>query len=158
MQRTSGDGALSADERHTLEAVLDALVPPSAERGMPGAGELGLAPEVARTAAASEEAAAALRAGLEACEEAARRRGAEGFAALDSSAREQVLREVDASRPDFVGALLFPTYSLYYRHPRVLERLGPGPRPPHPGGYSLDPFEPALLEPVRHRSPFYRRV
>jgi hypothetical protein len=38
----------------------------------------------------------------------------------------------------------------------VLEGLGLDPRPPFPTGHSLEPFDPALLEPARSRGKLYR--
>jgi len=41
-------------------------------------------------------------------------------------------------------------------HPRVLEALGHEARPPFPTGYVLEPFDAALLDPVRARPKRYR--
>jgi hypothetical protein len=38
----------------------------------------------------------------------------------------------------------------------VVEALGLEPRPPFPKGYEVPPNDPALLDPVRRRAPFFR--
>ena len=71
--------------------MLDTLVPPDAARGLPGAGELGLAEDIAAASLASEDSVAMLDAALAHLEQVA---GAPGFAALTGEERERVLREI----------------------------------------------------------------
>ena len=44
----------------------------------------------------------------------------------------------------------------YYRDGRVMAALGLEPRPPFPLGHTLEAADPALLDPVRARAPFWR--
>jgi hypothetical protein len=44
----------------------------------------------------------------------------------------------------------------YYSHPKVLEAFGWPRTPPQPAGYTLEPFDEALLTPVKSRKPFWR--
>lgn len=130
----------------TLAAILDTLIPPDAERGRPGAGALGIG-----------EALAAAMPGmldglLEACESAA---GGEGFAALEASAREAILREAEPQ--DALRGLVFQTFLHYYEHPEVQRALRFEARPPFPEGYALEPGDFGLLAPVRERSALYRK-
>ena len=148
------DTELSSAHRTALTSVLDALMPPSADRRLPGAGELGLAHEIERQLGAM---CVFIARGLDALDALARERGAGGFAALPSAGRAEVLSAHSASDPGFLPGLLFQIYSAYYQHPRVLEGLGLEPRPPHPKGYALEqPDLEALLAPVRARSRLYR--
>ena len=49
------------------------------------------------------------------------------------------------------------TYMAYYSNDRVLEGLGLEPRPPHPGGYAMEPNDLTLLDDVRRRPKLYRK-
>jgi len=138
----------------TLAAVLDTIIPPSPERGLPGAGELGLAPSVSGEIERTPALAALIATGLARIEHAAST--ATGFAALEPEARERLLREDAATEAGFLRVLVPQTYVSYYEHPRVVEALGLEPRPPYPLGYSLEPGDPSLLDPVRQRPKLYR--
>jgi hypothetical protein len=149
---------LCASERRGLAALLDEIIPPSPDGRLPGAGELGLVGHLEGALARSPELRAVLARGLAALEAAARRSGAEGFAALPpGEERTALLREVAAEEPPLLSGLVFHTYAGYYQHPRVLEALGLDARPPFPLGYELPAFDASLLDRVRRRAPLYRR-
>ena len=46
----------------------------------------------------------------------------------------------------------------YYRDDRVVRSLGMELRPPHPEGYAVDQGDWSVLDQVRKRQPFHRRV
>jgi hypothetical protein len=147
---------LSAAQRNALASVLDAIIPPSADGRMPGAGEIGLAPAVEERLGAM---VAFTARGLDALDAIARERGATAFAALAATERAEVLKAHAAADAGFLPGLVFQAYSAYYQHPRVLEGLGLEPRPPHPKGYALEqPDLDALLAPVRARAKLYREA
>lgn len=144
-------------ELDTLGAVLDLIVPPSQDGRLPGAGEIGLAVEVAAACDSSAEARAPVADGLAALEAAARKQGAASFRAAPPAQRLQTLRDHAAQAPFFLPGLVFHTYRAYYQHPRVLAGLGLGGRPPFPQGYAVAPTDfDALLARVRRMTPFYR--
>jgi hypothetical protein len=142
-----------SDTDAALTAVLDTIIPENAERGMPGAGAIGLAESLRKEA---PELAPIIEAGLSAADAAARERGADGFEALSGTDRAAVLEALSGDQPAFVPSLVFFTYRAYYQHPRALEGLGLEPRPPHPKGYEVGPDDFSLLERVRSRSKLYR--
>jgi hypothetical protein len=147
-------GGFSEAQRGALSAVLDALVPRSADGRLPGAGELGLAREIEEKLGAM---CAFTARGLDALDALARERGARGFAALAAGERADALNAHAATDPGFLPGLVFQVYSAYYQHARVHEGLGLEPRPPHPKGYALEqPDLDALLAPVRARAKLYR--
>jgi Gluconate 2-dehydrogenase subunit 3 len=149
-------GGFSEAQRTALRAVLDALVPPSADERLPGAGEIGLASGIEAQLGAM---CAFTARGLDALDALARERGASGFAALAPPARAEVMNAHAAADPGFLPGLVFQVYSGYYQHPRVLTGLGLEPRPPHPKGFALEqPDLDALLAPVRARAKVYRDV
>ncbi len=138
-----------------IDQILDALIPPHAELGLPGAGELGVG-ELVREKLG--DAAEVFRPHLDWLAARAAESGAEDFGALDLDARAAALRDLDAALPGFVSALIFQTYGGYYQHPRVVEALGVPPRPPHPEGYPLEDGDFSGLERVRERTDLLREV
>jgi anti-sigma factor ChrR (cupin superfamily) len=129
-----------------LNAVLDTLIPASADGRMPGAGSLGLADAVhAQTAQAKD----LIAGGLAAAESA-------GFADLDLEDRVALLRDLESSKPGFVPTLYLTVLPMYYQQPKVLVGLGLEPRPPHPKGYDLEPGNLDALERVRARGKLWR--
>jgi len=147
----------TADEAHALARVLDAVLPPSEDGRLPGAGALGIAGAIEGAVRRSPDLGVALRAGLAALETLARHRGPGGFEALAPPEREAALRELAAEQPGFLPGLLFHAYAAYYQHPRVLEGLGLEPRPPHPKGYEMRESDLALLDAVRRRPALHRK-
>lgn len=146
---------MSEPANDTFDAILDTLIPPSDDGALPGAGALGLAPDIREKSAPVAE---LVERGLGAADARARERGATSFAALPLTDRADVLRELEVSEPGFVPGLVFHTYAIYYQHPRVLEALGVEPRPPHPKGYDLEPGDLSALERVRARGRLYRET
>jgi len=157
MSESSQPPRLPPGQARALVAVLDALVPPSADGRLPGAGELGVLGRIEDAMHSTPELADAIRAGLAGLDALARGRAAEGFAGLVASEREALLRELAEQQPGFLSGLLFHTLAAYYQHPRVLAGLGLEPRPPFPKGYEMEPGDlDGLLAPVRLRAPLYR--
>lgn len=151
MSEPSRSEVLTPEELEVLRLVLDQVLPASSDGRLPGAGELGIAPEVAAATAQNPFLLAVLRRSLARVAAAAATRGEATLAGLPPAERSGLFQQVVAAEPDFVPGLLFPTYVAYYQHPRVLEGLGQEPRPPFPKGYSLPPFDESLLAPVRSR-------
>lgn len=138
---------LSDEQTRTLVNVLDTLIPANGPRGMPAAGQVGVAEHVLRAA----DLLPVFTAGLSLLVDA-------GFDALDSAQRVNALNEVASGEPAFLPALLFKAYEGYYQNPATLEALGLPPRPPHPLGYPVEENDLSLLEPVRGREKLYREV
>jgi len=148
--------AFSADELRSLAAALDAIIPPSDDGKLPGAGFLAGSARFASVVRLMPGLDLALVAGLALLDEHARQRGANGFAALDAAARTAVLNEVAAVDPGLVPSLMFVAYSTYYVEDRVIAAVGMEPRPPHPKGFEMGPNDTTLLDPVRARGKLYR--
>jgi hypothetical protein len=149
--------ALTDSERRALACVLDEIVPPSADGCLPGAGEAGVVAYIeAQTLRQSPELLPSIRQGLAAADALAREKGAASLADLAPETRREVLRELEASSP-LVASLTIATYLGYYQQPRVVEALGLGAEPPHPGGYEMEPNDLRLLDAVRRRGRLYRQ-
>ena len=147
----------SEAETKTLTCVLDAIIPPSPDGKLPGAGELGLVELVAEAALKSPELKPAIHEGLSTLEELSGGRSSGGFCALTKNEKAEVLGELATTSPAFLPGLTVQTYLGYYQHPRILEGLGVPGRPPHPKGYELEVGDLDLLDPVRARPRLYRK-
>lgn len=136
-----------------LRALLDTLVPPSADGRMPGAAGI---PEVmqyiAQLAATMPDIGRALDL-LDA--ESVARCGAR-FAAADEASRAAVLEQVSSREPAVLRQLALETVTCYYQQDAVLERLGLEARPPFPKGYQVLSGDLMLLNPVRARGRLWR--
>jgi len=147
----------SADDEHTLGLLLDAIIPPNGDRGLPGAGGLGLTTSIARTVQQTPLVRPVVEYGLSALGDLAMKRSPSGFAGLGVHEAKEVWEEFAATDQFFVPAFLFLVYSSYYRHPRVVEGLGLEPRAPHPKGYTVEASDWTLLDAVRERASTSRR-
>ena len=141
----------TATELATLASVLDEIIPPSPDGRLPGAGEVGVATHVDRALAALPDLRSMVREGLQELEQAAESRHGRRFMALSQPERAAIVAE-----QSFTFPLTLHTYVGYYQAPRVVAALGMEPRPPHPQGYTMEPSDLSLLDPVRKRAPFYR--
>lgn len=152
----SEESAFTADEERVLASLLDRIVPPRAEAGLPGAGGLGLTADIAQALRRTPALRPVITQGLSALAGLVERRNRRGFAALGEAERSAVLDELAAADEAFLPTLSFLTYVAYYQNDRVLQAFGLEARPPHPKGYEMGPDDPALLEPVRRRPKLYR--
>jgi hypothetical protein len=139
-----------------IALVLDELIPPRPDRNLPGAGALGIGALVEQAAAASPEVGPALTQGFNALEDLARRSDQKGFGALSRTARVSMLKALESAEPTFIPTLLTLACVGYYSNEQVLVALNGEARPPHPNGYTLEPDDWSLLEPVRARPKLYR--
>lgn len=144
-----------AEHRELLAAILDEIIPPSADAGLPGAGELGIGDWIEERLRAQPGLDTLLAQGLSRVNRLVETRDAGSFAALSRPDRVALLREVEATEPAFFGALLLHTYLGYYAHRRVTERLGVQ-SPPQPKGHDLEAGDLGLLDPVRQGPQRYR--
>lgn len=150
------DLGLSDDERRTLAAVLDEIIPPEEGGRLPGAGVLLDGGDLAGTLRSLPGLSDAITSGIAALNVAAHAHGADGFAALSRDERRAVLHDVGAADAGLLPSLMFLAYATYYRDRRVLETLGFEARPPHPKGYEVPENDLSLIEPVRRRGRLYR--
>jgi hypothetical protein len=153
---TAGSEArLTSVQRETLSAVLNMIVPPSADGRMPGAGELAA---LVRDVAGAGAALAATRELLDRLDREALARCGTAFAALDEANRVSLLDATRTRDPTVLHQLALETLTSYYQQDRVLEGLGMEARSPYPKGYPVEPGDLSLLDPVIGRGKIYRDV
>jgi hypothetical protein len=141
--------SLTDTERAMLRAVMDRLVPPADD--LPGAGTMGLLDQVEAMAGAHHPfhfALLALLGGLP----------AGSFATLAGADQDKAISRFETAHPAVFNAVLEVVYLAYYADPRVHGRIGWAGGPLQPAGFSLPPFDEAILEKPRQREPFWRRV
>lgn len=151
------DGFTPARER-ALVAVLDEIIPASADGRLPGAGFTVAAGLLEATFRLLPDMRVPIAFGLDALDRAAATRGRGCFADLSAEERRGVLEEVAVADPGFVPTLMFLAYVSYYADRGVLEGLRFEARPPHPLGHAMAPNDPSLLEPVRRRGRLWREA
>ena len=132
----------------TLALMLDELLPGG--EGFPKASAIDLAKHIrqrAEWAEATDTVLAALP---------------QAFPDVPAAERQNMLRRVETDQPHAFNLMLVGAYAGYYIHPAVREviaqRTGYPARPVQPAGYSLPPFDPAVLDKVRQRPTSYRKA
>jgi gluconate 2-dehydrogenase subunit 3-like protein len=151
MSDSTNSTRLSADEERLLASVLDEIIPPRDDGGLPGAGQLGITTYVDDALRKTPELHALIIQGLAELDTLARDGHGEGFAALARRDKVQLLNQWG-----FVLPLTLHTCTGYYQHPRVVAALGLEARAPHPKGYEMEPNDLSLLDAVRRRPKSYR--
>ena len=146
------------DEQRALRAVLDQIIPPSADTQMPGAGEIGLVAYIEQALHKSPDLRPTIAAGLAAADGLAADRGARDFATLAEAQRSGVLEELATAHPGFLPSLIFHTYVGYYQHPQIAAALGIEAHPPFPAGFPMEQGDLSLLDVVKKRPKMFREV
>jgi hypothetical protein len=141
--------SLTDAERATLRAAMDRLVP--AVDDLPGAGAMGLVAAVEAMAARYAPFHAAL---LRLVAEL----GIDVFPALTAPAQDAAIATFEQAQPVTFATVLDVVYLAYYADARVHVRIGWRTGPLQPRGFSLPPFDDAILEQTRKRAPFWREA
>ena len=142
---------LTANEIRDLRALVAIMIPSSAAYGVPGADDALIFADILRSLERDTDDARTALALL------ARLSGGR-FADLPPARRSEgaAILKQEGGAPLF--ALNRVVLLCYYRDDRVMLSLGQEPRPPFPRGHVVEQGDWSLLDPVRRRPPFYRRV
>lgn len=143
-------------QRELLRAILNRLIPASGS--FPGAGDLGIASYIEKVIGQSAELRRLFAQGLAQIEITCQPPSGQEFSDLSDHQKDTALRHVEATNPEFFGALVTHTYSGYYSNPVVIRLLGLEVRPPQPQGYKLEPLDLGLLDTIKERGPLYKQV
>jgi hypothetical protein len=146
---------LTDKQQKTLDVVLDCIIPPSPERSLPGASQVGVWSFIVRLA--SDEAAGVVE-DLQWLDAQASALLGQSLASVDYARASQCLSRLREAHPGRLDRLARLTMSCYYQHDVVLAGIGMEPRPPFPLGHTVAPGDLTLLEPVKQRGPIFRRV
>jgi hypothetical protein len=140
------------DDLAFLRAFLDVVIPPGSDGRMPGAGSVGLAPDVAESVRADPMLGPLVLAGLTAVAAVARERGPAGLAGMTPAARVELVQSQMPAHPALMMGMSVHTFRPYYQHPAVLTALGEPGRAPFPEGFLVQPTDPGLMERLRSRA------
>ncbi len=139
---------MSEQREIKLDALLDVLIPANRDRGIPAAGELGVAAFVTEAAARNPALNSALVTLIARAGE------------LADGITPHTVRQLETELPEAFNLLLTETYKGYYSRPDMRAKLGVGSDPVHPAGYEVVRETPELLNkltaPVRARGPLFR--
>lgn len=141
------------DQQRNLNALLDLLLPASADGRMPAASSLGL---FDGTFAQPQE--EILAAGLDQLPAIVAARFGVALTRLQPSDVHELVGELRVKAATFFDLVSLHTVTRYYEHPEVLTALGVETAPPWPRGHAVQSGDWTLLAPVRARQAFYRKA
>ncbi len=155
MSSQSPDAVMTEEQALSLPILLDMIIPPDSNRGMPGAGEMDL---VGYLLEFQPDQIEAVQRELDWLNRAARERYRHSFADLQQNDRDRLVARLRAEDARFAEHVATHTVACYYQDDRVLVALGMEARPPFPMGHEVASGDLSLLDPVRRRKHLYRRV
>jgi hypothetical protein len=142
---------LSAAETRDLRAFTATMIPASAAYGVPGADDEAIFADIVRSLERDRDDVGAALTRLAAL-------AGGPFADLAAGRRLEVATAFRAEGGPLLLALTRVILLCYYRDDRVMHSLGQEPRPPFPKGHTVEQGDWSLLDPVKARQPFWRRV
>ena len=142
---------LTEAEIADLRCLAGMIIPSSTRYGVPGADDDAIFADIVSSIGRDH---AAVRAAVIRLGELA----GGPFAALDATRRFEVAAKLRAEGGTPVAVFTRLVLLCYYRDERVMLSLGLEVRAPFPKGHEVEQGDWSLLDPVRARSPFWRRV
>lgn len=150
----TSDNFLNDEQTKSLTPLLNCIVPPDADSGMPGAGELDFIGYVNEFA---QEAAAGIRSELDELNTAATEEAGSSFGELSGADQATVLEILRHRNVRFGRAIVVQAMACYYQDDRVVALLGEQ-SPPFPEGNTVHPGDLTLLDPVKAGGRRYREA
>ena len=137
---------LSPQEAKDLRAFAGTMIPASARYGVPGADDEKIFVDIVKSLDRDfDDVRAALK----------------RLAGIADLTAEKRLEKANAFRAEGglpLAAIARVILLCYYRDDRVMLSLGLEPRPPFPKGHVVEQGDWSLLDPVKKRPPFWRKV
>ena len=168
MDTIGTDNPFTREQERAIVAFAAALIPASAEHGVPSAADPAIAREILTVA---RGAATAVAAALRTVDAMAQTTHGAAFRELDETTRARQIadtlqprqRQTEHKAADAAGiagqrALASIVLQCYYRDDRVMRSLGMDARPPFPKGFEVEQGDWSLLDPVKRRGTLYRPV
>jgi hypothetical protein len=142
---------LTADETRSLRCVAGMMIPANAAHDVPGADDDAIFADIVNSIGLD---AVQVKQALQRLDALAR--GV--FADCDPARRETAAAALRDAGGAPLTALTRAIVQCYYRDDRVMRSLGMEVRSPFPKGFEVEQGDWSLLDPVRKRAAFYRRV
>jgi hypothetical protein len=149
------DAALDSNQQRTFAAILDMIIPASADGHFPSAAEMDVLGYVVKTDPKLLE---TVRLELDRLNTMSKNLHGLVFGDAHETVRQELLDEIRGKEPQFLRGLAVQTVTCYYQDDRVMEAIGMEARPPFPKGYEVVAGDLSLLDPVRARGQVYRNV
>ena len=149
----SSDKAFSAQQIQLLASLVEMMVPANGE--FPGAAE----PEILTVIInklSTEESTVTDALGL--LESLSQQDYGMDFSGLASAQQEKLFERMKHQASSFIQMLQVNVLSSYYQNQKVLSALGVPARSPYPDGYTVAETDWSILDPVRERDPFYKKI
>ena len=146
---STGDVALSSEQRRSLRCLAEMMIPASTEYGVPSAGDDVIFADILSSFGRDRDQVLQVLRTLDSLAGGV-------FADLHPARREAVaarLREISGTPLTLLSRIIL---QCYYRDDRVMRSLDMEVRPPFPKGFEVEQGDWSLLDPVRARPPFYR--
>jgi hypothetical protein len=80
------------------------------------------------------------------------------FGSKAGDQQDEAIRAFETGSPDLFNTLLTICYIVYYKDERVHKRIGWSGKTPQPDGNEMEPWDESVLENMRKREPFWRKV
>ena len=144
---------LTQEQSRSLPLLLNMIIPPAPDRGMPGAGDLDFIGYMTEFEPGLIE---AVQLELDTLNQKAREYYMRTFADLHPDDRDRLVDRLRSENVQFAQAIVVNTMACYYQDDRVVVALGMEARPPFPKGNEVKSGDLSLLDPVRKRKQLYR--
>ena len=142
---------LDEEQVRTLNKILNLIIPPSKNRKMPGAADVGFL-----NYAQKEYHLHWIREGLINIIEESHNKYGQEFSEISSSVQKQLIDKLRRRFPQFFNRLTAQLMYCYYQHDDVLKVIGLEARAPFPEGYRLEDDDLSLLEQVYLSGKIYK--
>lgn len=143
---------LSAVEIDDLRAFAGMMIPASTAYGVPGADDPTIFADILANLGRDRDDVA------QALQRLTALAGGVAFPDLSPERRQAVGEAFRAEGGSPLAAITRVVLLCYYRDDRVMSSLGQEPRPPFPKGHTVEQGDWSLLDPVKKRTPLWRRV
>jgi len=142
---------LTADQQRSLRCLAEMMIPASAKYRIPGAGEDTIFADILQSFGQDAQ---HVRNVLQMLDQLS----GGVFADLPPARRDAVATQLGAQGGTALMMLSRIILLCYYRDDRVMRSLDMELRPPFPKGFEVEQGDWSLLDPVRRRASFYRKV
>ena len=149
----TSDQLLTEQQRRTLDAVLEIIIPADEARGMPSARDVDVMAYVSEVA---EQRVDAIREELDSLDAESLKETNAAFSDLSAADQQALTEKLKAAQRYFLVTIVLQALQCYYQHDTVLTALGMKPGAPFPEGNEVPQGDLSLLDPVRARGKIYR--
>ena len=152
--KPSGNPVLTPERQKLLTLLMDDIIPASSS--MPSASQAGGVEYLTKLFGQEEWIAAGFDQLLDKLVRYNASLGHDPFESMPQDDRISVLRGFESDHPELFDTLRKFVYESYYINEDIWKRIGYEPYPTLAPGPKMDPFESAMLDQVRKRSPMYK--